>query len=897
MISSHTAELNGSEPTGAQAFAGQSRLGRGLSGIQDEVSPPSQPSSSHREQHLAQWCQEQEQLRTPFVDDEDGLGDNLPLSDDEDLSPFHAAPLENSQDPTPRTDAPADAPSGGLWKGVLKLESNQEGSPVARRRSAQTPSPGASSFPQHAANEPGHRVRPGALHRRSRLSGVRGAKPPTESAGSGSVLERIESGASRDNTANLALRDFTTRDMGMSTQRRRMARRSEPGRKAKERISAQIKLRLKAKEPDLPQNMSQPYLADLLGFCEQFSSRSRTLLQWRERADRQSTASGASSGYSAASTDPSMVLSVDSEENSGTTAPSVPSESEPNQQSATELDVRESNGSFQEVPPTTPITRYVHHQNAEHNTVQHRASLIHNTSTAKEHKVWEAIQAKSKFLHSKWLGEFQNEQIENRFVASSLLQHQPSFWPMPTKVGLYAALAANLWRSLPSSLSPSVRAAATAVLVMCTSAARVPLGAAVRDPAADPSWTRVVPVGAVGMLLEALHPARAPLSLAAYALLLMTCGTVALQTPRSLLVTLAALAAPLAGELCRTGLLLSTLVSLRALLLCVFASVLLVSVRRERRRSRMLWQSKYMHHKRSKTLSSVWHDLVPSVSAREFIFERRIWMDFSEFNEETLLQRYSLWVQMDSSHAVVLAMDMVNFTPLANSLSPCQVVRLLHEIWCLVDACVRDPELVDGEEGEAGEQNAMFKMDTIGDAYITVHLVEADSREMQAAAIERVMQLAANVQSELLALSVWKSCAGEMELNSLRFRMGLSCDPVVAGVVGLLQPRYHVFGAAVENARNLEARAGGGMLRVQDSCLDMLPWLHGVNMLNLEIFNDEDIPALVEMNNVVMEMLIRNGQEIKRPAIHRKLRDYLKAADDSRDDDQSFWKQIGLQLE
>lgn len=37
---------------------------------------------------------------------------------------------------------------------------------------------------------------------------------------------------------------------------------------------------------------------------------------------------------------------------------------------------------------------------------------------------------------------------------------------------------------------------------------------------------------------------------------------------------------------------------------------------------------------------------MPSVSARGFIFERRMWMDFAEFDEETMLQRYSLWVQV-----------------------------------------------------------------------------------------------------------------------------------------------------------------------------------------------------------------------------------------------------------
>lgn len=97
--------------------------------------------------------------------------------------------------------------------------------------------------------------------------------------------------------------------------------------------------------------------------------------------------------------------------------------------------------------------------------------------------------------------------------------------------------------------------------------------------------------------------------------------------------------------------------------------------------------------------------------------------------------------------------------------------------------------------------------------------------------MERVVQLAVNIRSELLALSVWKSCEGGMQPNSLRFRMGLSCDPVVAGVVGILQPRYHVFGDAVERARHLEACAGGGMLRVQDDCVEMLPWMRGNNMV------------------------------------------------------------------
>lgn len=42
------------------------------------------------------------------------------------------------------------------------------------------------------------------------------------------------------------------------------------------------------------------------------------------------------------------------------------------------------------------------------------------------------------------------------------------------------------------------------------------------------------------------------------------------------------------------------------------------------------------------------YDLVPSVSAREFLFKRRMWMEFSAFSEETMLERYSLWVQVSS---------------------------------------------------------------------------------------------------------------------------------------------------------------------------------------------------------------------------------------------------------
>lgn len=44
------------------------------------------------------------------------------------------------------------------------------------------------------------------------------------------------------------------------------------------------------------QDMTEPYVSDLLGFCEKFSSRSRTTLEWKEMMEKRSTESQTASG-------------------------------------------------------------------------------------------------------------------------------------------------------------------------------------------------------------------------------------------------------------------------------------------------------------------------------------------------------------------------------------------------------------------------------------------------------------------------------------------------------------------------------------------------------------------------------------------------------------------------
>uniref|UniRef100_A0A7S0U9N4 Guanylate cyclase domain-containing protein n=3 Tax=Hemiselmis andersenii TaxID=464988 RepID=A0A7S0U9N4_HEMAN len=139
--------------------------------------------------------------------------------------------------------------------------------------------------------------------------------------------------------------------------------------------------------------------------------------------------------------------------------------------------------------------------------------------------------------------------------------------------------------------------------------------------------------------------------------------------------------------------------------------------------------------------------------------------------------------------ACVLFSDLVGFTALSEKLAAKDLVDIMHHIWSCFDALV--------------QKYGMHKIDTVGDAFIVIALVKDDSLE--------------TVANEMLTLAKWmvvtladvSTVAGQ----PLGIRIGIDTGPIVTGIIGTLQRRFHAHGQVVSNAQRLEGLCPhGGVL-------------------------------------------------------------------------------------
>ncbi|ELT91112.1 hypothetical protein CAPTEDRAFT_175370 [Capitella teleta] len=154
--------------------------------------------------------------------------------------------------------------------------------------------------------------------------------------------------------------------------------------------------------------------------------------------------------------------------------------------------------------------------------------------------------------------------------------------------------------------------------------------------------------------------------------------------------------------------------------------------------------------------------------------------------------------------------DIVGFTALSAASTPFQVVNLLNDLYTTFDAIIDNFDV--------------YKVETIGDAYMVVSGLPIKNGNQHAAQISR-MSLAL-----LNAIRSFK--IGHLPSERLKLRIGLHSGPCVAGVVGLTMPRYCLFGDTVNTASRLESTGEAMKIHVSPFTKDILD-AHGTFLLNL----------------------------------------------------------------
>ena len=157
-----------------------------------------------------------------------------------------------------------------------------------------------------------------------------------------------------------------------------------------------------------------------------------------------------------------------------------------------------------------------------------------------------------------------------------------------------------------------------------------------------------------------------------------------------------------------------------------------------------------------------------------------------EISEALKADQRTIAAQYDA--ASMLFADVVEFTPLAATMTPMHLVDLLNEVFQCFDGLV--------------EKYDLEKIKTIGDCYMVASGVPR-SRPDHASAL-------VNLALDMQAAVAQRQFGG----RQLSFRIGINSGPVVAGVIGRKKFIYDLWGEAVNLASRMESHGRSRSIQI-----------------------------------------------------------------------------------
>ncbi|MEF8720677.1 MAG: adenylate/guanylate cyclase domain-containing protein [Candidatus Accumulibacter necessarius] len=142
--------------------------------------------------------------------------------------------------------------------------------------------------------------------------------------------------------------------------------------------------------------------------------------------------------------------------------------------------------------------------------------------------------------------------------------------------------------------------------------------------------------------------------------------------------------------------------------------------------------------------------------------------------------------------------DIVNFTRVAEGLTPQQVFAMLNKIFSCFD--------------ELAEKYGLEKIKTIGDAYMVAAGLDDACRHPAESLADMALEMCALLQQDF--------SINEMRLE---LRIGIGTGPVVAGVVGKKKFIYDLWGDTVNIASRVTSEGVPGLVQVDERTYRRLP--------------------------------------------------------------------------
>jgi class 3 adenylate cyclase len=144
--------------------------------------------------------------------------------------------------------------------------------------------------------------------------------------------------------------------------------------------------------------------------------------------------------------------------------------------------------------------------------------------------------------------------------------------------------------------------------------------------------------------------------------------------------------------------------------------------------------------------------------------------------------------------------DICGFTALSAESTPMQVVDMLNDLYTTFDTVI--------------DTFDVYKVETIGDAYMVASGLPVRNGDFHACAISRMSLALLNV--------VQSFKVRHRPQHQLRLRIGIHTGPVCAGIVGMTMPRYCLFGDTVNTASRMESHSEPMRIHVSQQTKEVL---------------------------------------------------------------------------
>lgn len=157
----------------------------------------------------------------------------------------------------------------------------------------------------------------------------------------------------------------------------------------------------------------------------------------------------------------------------------------------------------------------------------------------------------------------------------------------------------------------------------------------------------------------------------------------------------------------------------------------------------------------------------------------------------------------------ILFTDMVQFTAFAQRLKAYDLMCFLNEMYVMFDAI--------------SSKYGLYKVEIIGDAYFAVGGCPVACTNHVDKLIHAALEMTDAVEPlRLKAQQLLEGYEHAEGADNINIRVGVHVGAVVAGVIGVKDPRYHVFGEAVNLAQVMESTGEPGKVHISRYTYELL---------------------------------------------------------------------------